>query len=807
MSAAIVFTDLVAAYYSVVREAITGLMPDASVQDIAASLRLTDGDLQTLEAHAREEPVLSGPDSSAFLRALTEELHSDTWFHLNGDPNLVRTARGTRPGGCLADTVFSLLFQKVLARRAPAPECQVPLVQWSGVRELRLFQERQTSHPHTVSVEDITYADDHASCVVAPSALQLEQAVRNTAGRTLDSVAGHGLAANLGPRKTAALMLHRGAGSKAARARTFGQLKGKLLVLRENSKPVTLDAVPQYRHLGTLLTHTGSLLPEVRSRLALARVTLGEGRRKVFCCAQVLLERRVTLFQAHVMSAFLAGSGAWPQLGREAWHTFEHGITAMYRQLLRIRPCDDQHWSRDAIFSACNAPTPEDSLAAERLRFLGQLTRSGPDEAWALLQHSPDVIAGFTGALQWLSDAVRATCELPAFDVQSSAWLDLARDRAKRWKGLIKRGLQWHRGFRRSRVAFVSFCREVWMPLAQNDDLLDAQTHACLVCSRAFACSQSWASHAALKHGYRNKAMRLARGCRCQACGTIFSCARRMRQPLSLSPRCLQSVERADATLLPVLELADGHVQSRAQPGRGLGHLPVAVEDVCWELLRELRIRQLCEDTEILELVKTFVEPLPTLRNSLQKWASELRPSPQLDAVSDLLLCFSPFWLCEEAVARREPSADTVFCPDVRPLPWCPRPAGLAGLLMDFPESQALVATGALPGGGWRRFPFDRPPHSSLDFACLAIRFPSSPLSCISLWKTDSCSLRSQRQHHTWLCRCLDWLRVAFRMASLGRRCILHFPFSEDTAGELGEWLRSCTKVAQGTCAFTFRFT
>ncbi|CAE7947003.1 unnamed protein product, partial [Symbiodinium sp. KB8] len=435
VSAAIVFTDLVAAYYSVVREAVTGLAPDASVQDVAASLRLTDGDLQELEAYAREQPVLAGPDSPDFLRALTAELHSDTWFHLNGDPNLVRTARGTRPGGCIADTVFSLLFQKVLARRAPAADDQIPRVQWSGTRELRLFQESQAPRSCTAQVEDITYADDHASCVVAPSALQLEQAVRNTAGRTLDSVAGHGLAANLGPRKTAALLLHRGAGSRAARARTFGQLKGKLLVLRENSKPVALDAVPQYRHLGTLLTHTGSLLPEVRSRLALARVTLGEGRRKVFCCAQVMLARRVMLFQVHVMSAFLAGSGAWPQLGQEAWHTFEQGITAMYRQLLRIRPCDNQRWSRDAIFNACNAPTPEDSLAAERLRFLGQLARGGPDEAWALLQHSPDMIAGFNGALQWLSDAVCATCELPAFDARSSAWLDFARDRAKRWKG------------------------------------------------------------------------------------------------------------------------------------------------------------------------------------------------------------------------------------------------------------------------------------------------------------------------------------------------------------------------------------
>ncbi|CAE7876696.1 unnamed protein product [Symbiodinium microadriaticum] len=443
VSAAVVFTDLVAAYYSVVREAVTGLDSAASIRDVAASLKLTEADLQELEMHAREDPVLAGMDSSDFLRAVTLELHSDTWFHLSGDSRIVRTARGTRPGGCLADTIFCLLFQRVLDRRVPADMSNIPCIPWTGQRDLCLFDARSSPAAPSVTVEDVTYADDHASFVVAPSASLLETAVRNTAGRTLDSIAGHGLAANIGPRKTAALMVHRGAGAKQARERVFGTLKGRLHVLREHDFPIQLDAAPFFQ---------------------------------------------------------------------------------------------------------------------------------------------------------------------------------------------------------------------------------------------------------------------------------------------------------------------------------------------------KLRRKRLTDDSALLEVVRPHVEPFPTLRNTLQFWESELEHSAQLDAVSDLLLCFSPFWLCEDAADRGNDPQEDSFSPDVRFIPWAPRPAGLPGLILDFPESQASRVAGAFPGGGWRTFSFARPPHLSLDFACAVICLPAPPCSCVSLWRTDSCPLRMQRLHHTWLCQCLEWLRLVFRLMLKGRRCVRdgHFTIQKE---------------------------
>ncbi|CAE7583236.1 unnamed protein product, partial [Symbiodinium sp. CCMP2456] len=108
-SAAVLFVDLAAAYYSVVRETILGpQLGDRSVCSIAASLGLSAPDLQMMQAHIAEHPVLQEQSAAPLFVELARELHSHTWFVLTNDNTLVRTHRGTRPGGALADVVFNL---------------------------------------------------------------------------------------------------------------------------------------------------------------------------------------------------------------------------------------------------------------------------------------------------------------------------------------------------------------------------------------------------------------------------------------------------------------------------------------------------------------------------------------------------------------------------------------------------------------------------------------------------------------------------------------------------------------------------
>ena len=102
--AAILFTDISSAYYSVVRELITGQHgSSAPVTEIAANLALSPEDLQQLQHYVSEEPVLSGEGAGDLLRVLARELHCSTWFVMHQDSAVVRTQRGTRPGSSLAD--------------------------------------------------------------------------------------------------------------------------------------------------------------------------------------------------------------------------------------------------------------------------------------------------------------------------------------------------------------------------------------------------------------------------------------------------------------------------------------------------------------------------------------------------------------------------------------------------------------------------------------------------------------------------------------------------------------------------------
>ncbi|CAE7949191.1 unnamed protein product [Symbiodinium sp. KB8] len=460
--AAILFSDISAAYYSVVRELLTGgKLQGASLEELAASLSLSNEDLQFMQSVLAEEPVLAGAGSQDLLAALTRELHSGTWFLMQQDDQLVRTRRGTRPGSSLADVLYALLFIQVLRRRGNFSDLGLrPIVPWSGARDLAPFDGR-VAGTTSVEVQDLIYADDLATCIIAATAGALPQAIQDVASQSFDTLAGHGLRSNIGPKKTAALMSVVGAGSREVRRAVFTEGRGRVPVLRERGPGVWLDIVSQYRHLGSVIAHDGSLVPEIKAKLQAARTCFHEGKAKVFCAPCVALERRVRLFRVHVLSTLFAGAGAWPLLCKTSWRLLETGLYNMIRQLLRLKPEQDQRWTHQQMLAAVGLPSLEGFLALERLRFLAQLSRGGPDAAFALLQQSPRAQGAFKEAEQWLLQAVGATGAPGTFSDKWPAWEALFAQ-VGRWKGLLKRAESWHIGSIQAKARFQRFVRDHW---------------------------------------------------------------------------------------------------------------------------------------------------------------------------------------------------------------------------------------------------------------------------------------------------------------------------------------------------------
>ena len=472
--AAILFVDISSAYYAVVRELIIGSsLHSASIEDIASSLALTVDDLQALKGYVQEDPVLCGEDGGSILHQLTRELHSQTWFLMNQDDTLVETRRGTRPGSSIADVLYSLLFTKVLERRPSFGEESMPIeIPWHGVRDLRPFDRRRAPICH-VSARDLIYADDLATCLMARTAAALPGVVQGAGGATMDVLAGHGLKTNLGPKKTAALLSPVGAGAREVRRKIFSQGNGRLAILRDNGPGAWLHAVSHYKHLGSVLSFDGAMVSEAKSKLQNARTCFREGKKEIFCSPRIALARRVVLFKTHVLTALLAGSGAWPWLCATGWRVLDAGLHTMKRQLLRIPHDQQQNWSKERI-SAHLGVLPLDGLwlsrdcvfllnlcAQDRMQHLRSYSRR-----LARCRHSPQPASG----CRWQ----RMRLEAPGHGTVAGH------------SGLLRRAEAWHLDRLRCVAAFQLFARHSFEPMPKPvTDLSEAQ-HACLICRVAF---------------------------------------------------------------------------------------------------------------------------------------------------------------------------------------------------------------------------------------------------------------------------------------------------------------------------------
>ena len=524
-SAAILFVDIAAAYYGVIREAILGAQASGRpLDDLVAKLGMSVDDMQLLQHYITSEPVLQQQGAHELFAEVAGELHRNTWFILSGDRQIVETHRGTRPGGSLADVVFSILFSKVLQRRTRTTlQPHVPRVPWTGERS-PWGCAPASSASCAVEASDVVYADDLASFLICEQPSCLPKAIAGIAADTIDTLHPHGLNANVGPTKTAALAVPAGRGSRSVRRQLFSAGAGRLVVLPESRGGLRLDLVTVYKHLGSMVMHDGSLLPEIRHRLAASRSAMKEGKQRLFACRAIPLARRVAIFRSHVLAALVPGLGTLPLFNGREWQTFSGGVMSLYRQLLCLRHEGGFRCTEAQMLSKVGLPSPESLLQSERLRFLSQLVRHGPDAAWALLGQYSGFQDALRSAARWLQGAIGTTCTLGDIESDWESWAHCMRETPGRWKAFLKRAEAWYDLKATQLAALDSFSREAWdIHGAARVSPLAACEHACLPCKLAFPTRQSWGAHAFRVHGYHSRAHAVAQGRTCQACGLVVA--------------------------------------------------------------------------------------------------------------------------------------------------------------------------------------------------------------------------------------------------------------------------------------------
>ena len=812
LSCAVLFLDLTSAYYGVIRETVMGSgLTGRSLEAMAESLSLTKEDLQLLRHYVACEPVLESQNASTLLSELTREMHASTWFVLAQDSQVMHTHRGTRPGGALADIVFNVLFGKVLQRRDPqAFRGTTPVVPWDGA--FSPFPSAncapETGEPQ--SVGDVIYADDLATFVVSNTAAGLRPAISGVASATLDVWGPHGLRPNYGPRKTAAIIAAHGKGSRQVRREFFGDLRAKLTVFLEHAGAARIDLVTHYKHLGSHLTYDGSMLTEIKYRLALGRAAFKEGRQRLFACKRISIQRRASLFRTHVLSAVLAGAGTWPWLSTTEWQTFSGGIINLYRQLLCLKTEGGYEVTTAQILTRCGLPSPTCLLSVARLRFLGQLTRHGPAPAWAILRWYSSFQRAAAAACRWLLQAVAGTSTLgdPVLDWES--WRVLILDRPGHWKGLLKRAEAWHCEATAMVAAIDSSSRRLWSNGETQGSSCGLQEceHACLLCGIAFSTRQAWGAHAHRAHGYHSQAHKCAQGRRCPACGLTLASLTRLRKHFKTSPACLQVAQgRFDVPTFP-LDFSEGHAQFPASGGAREG-LPHAQVVLCDPLSEDLGKLQSADDVTIFETVKAHIEPLPVLRATLRAWLDSVSDSALSDAGRDVLLILHAEHLCSRisGTAQHSHTHGTGFRPEVYPLvavlPLAIAPVAWLGCLC--PAWAASWGLDFLPPAPLT-WPLE-PSRLLATAAAICCQIPDPPFTFSRAVEPAPCSLRVLRANRYWLDHVMTAVELLLQRARAGAPVFLRFTVPHCSLRPFSDWIsQQADASSPNPSCFTLEF-
>ena len=111
------FLDLTEAFYRTLRPlAVGGQMSDQCLAAMCHRLHLDQDALHDLHRMLSEPSAIEEAQAPPHVRKMLQAFHSDTWFQLGQQEDLVRTEIGSRPGDSFADVIFGLLWSKLLKR-------------------------------------------------------------------------------------------------------------------------------------------------------------------------------------------------------------------------------------------------------------------------------------------------------------------------------------------------------------------------------------------------------------------------------------------------------------------------------------------------------------------------------------------------------------------------------------------------------------------------------------------------------------------------------------------------------------------
>ena len=518
----LIFLDLAAAFYSVLRQGLfRNEICDQHLCYAFKSLGISPDELREVIATVTSEAATEGVSDHCDL--VLKGLFEGTYFVMDGVEGVTHTSKGTRPGDPIADLLFNMamsLIQRSVRSKLAAHQ----LYDLAHSMKSSNLLETPDVPPHGYTA--VAYVDDVVIMAHAPTNEAMRHMTQLVVSTFFDEAKHRGLCMNFDARKTEAIFQPAGTGTRAFRDHWFREQHGRLPILTEASLH-HLNLVHKYRHLGTQIQHGADIAADSREKSALARQAWGPLSRSFFCKRNVGLGAKITVFKSLVMSRLLYNCHVWSwwrEAPAKAWsNTVRPMVISMLGSLGHgVQP---YQLTTEDLCALAGILAPCYQVHVNRLLYIKRLVCSGPSFLWTYLwnNHSDRAwLKQLQASCQWL--AVHCPAQVPIqTDASVEDWIAfIAIDVT--WRGRVKKtakaalshlrlaaeGKVWQLGALH-RLAAVE-CYDAPLPATENVQW------QCEQCDKQFKSRRALAMHASKVHGYVRRSKYFIDSDVCHAC-------------------------------------------------------------------------------------------------------------------------------------------------------------------------------------------------------------------------------------------------------------------------------------------------
>ncbi|CAK0793314.1 unnamed protein product, partial [Prorocentrum cordatum] len=424
--AIVLFVDLVAAFYSLLRQAGIPLKGTEKYinQVLDNALALAHPLLEVVLA----APVLVDPRVDQHLVAQVIEAHRLTHFRVPGDTQWIVSQRSSRAGNPLADFFFNAVYARPLRGiRFDMQQAGIAM----DLKDCIDASEQVFSQGLTVESDaftDSTFVDDSGFCSPCYDPTAVRDQVSLLGRIVRKHMLGSGFQLHFGKGKTAAVISYNGEGSLHAK-RTMAKFSAIALDSTSNDRIVLEQA---YKHVGGIYHGDESTGQEVARRKNKHSTALRPLRASVIK-PEIAMKDKLKYIDALCSTHLFFQAETWDKISASCTTKLNHALLSGYRvgtrklhSLLTVGRIADSE-----VLVIANRMEFCDVLRFRRLRSVARLVHSGSSTLRLLL----DATLGVAGVLVhqvsvahraasiWQLESVKALAALPE---ASSVTFDVA---------------------------------------------------------------------------------------------------------------------------------------------------------------------------------------------------------------------------------------------------------------------------------------------------------------------------------------------------------------------------------------------